>query len=100
MLKQLKRGKWIIQAELDLHGLNRSEAYDAFIDFLSRCQKKGVRCIRIIHGKGLRSAQRQPVLKGLVKNWLMKSNVVLAFCQAKSADGGSGAVLVLLRGTG
>lgn len=96
-LKKLRRGHWVLQAELDLHGMVSAEARQAVSAFLADCGKRGVRCVRIIHGKGLRSRNREPVLRTKVKNWLMQKDEVLAFCQARAVDGGSGAVVVLLK---
>ncbi len=96
-LRKLRGGHWVIQAELDLHGLSSIEARVQLAEFLSRCQKRGQRCVRIIHGKGLRSPNKEPVLKVKVKHWLMQRDEVLAFCQALPQDGGSGAAIVLLK---
>jgi DNA-nicking Smr family endonuclease len=97
ILRKLRRGHWIIQGELDLHGLTSVEAKAHLIQFLAGCRKRGARCVRIIHGKGLGSKNREPVLKNKVANWLMQRDETLAFCQARAADGGSGAMLVLLK---
>lgn len=97
-LKDLRRGRWTIQAELDLHGANRVEARELVAQFLVECLHSQLRCVRIIHGKGLRSPGREPVLKTLVQAWLARRDEVLAYCQTRAADGGSGALLVLLRG--
>jgi len=96
-LRRLRRGHWVVQADLDLHGLRSDEARLAFADFLKECTSHGIRCVRIIHGKGLGSVNRQPVLKGKVLAWLTQREEVLAFCQSPAHDGGSGAVRVLLR---
>jgi DNA-nicking Smr family endonuclease len=96
-LRKLKRGGWVIQAELDLHGLRADEARIALAEFLLQCARNDCRCVRIIHGKGLRSKNREPVLKHKLRHWLIQRNDVLAFCQARPADGGSGAATVLLR---
>jgi DNA-nicking Smr family endonuclease len=96
ILRKLKRGHWVIQAQLDLHGLNRMEARVQTAEFLNECIAKGLRCVRIIHGKGLGSKNREPVLKAKVRHWLSQRNEVLAFCQARPPDGGTGAVVVLL----
>lgn len=96
-LRKLKRGGWVIAAELDLHGLRSNEARIALAEFLLRCARNDHRCVRIIHGKGLRSKNREPVLKHKLRHWLMQREDVLAFCQARPADGGSGAVIVLLK---
>jgi DNA-nicking Smr family endonuclease len=96
VLRKLRRGHWVIQGELDLHGMNREQAAVAVAEFLRRCLKRGVRCARIVHGKGLGSRNREPVLKVKLRGWLLREEV-LAYCQAPAAEGGSGAVLVLLR---
>jgi len=96
-LRQLRRGRWIVQSELDLHGLTRHEAHEALTLFLRENLKQGRRCVRVIHGKGLGSPGREPVLKGKVKVWLARRDEVLAFCQAPPHQGGSGALLVLLK---
>jgi DNA-nicking Smr family endonuclease len=97
-LKRLRRGHWVIQDELDLHGLTVSEARALLMDFLADCKRRGLRCVRVIHGKGLRSRNREPVLKKKVANWLARRDEVLAFCQARPTEGGGGAVVVLLKG--
>ncbi|MES2069794.1 MAG: Smr/MutS family protein [Pseudomonadota bacterium] len=97
VVKKLRKGHWVIQAQLDLHGLRRDEARDSLGEFLRRCNRNGVRCVRIIHGKGLGSVNKEPVLKQKVKNWLIQKDEVLAFSQATAADGGSGALIVLLK---
>jgi DNA-nicking Smr family endonuclease len=97
VLKKLRRGHWVIQDELDLHGLTSVEARALLADFLNACLRSGARCVRIIHGKGLGSRNREPVLKTKVANWLIQRDEVLAFCQARQADGGGGAVVVLLK---
>ncbi len=96
-LRRLRRGHWAIQAELDLHGMVRDEARLAVAGFLARSVRQGQRCVRIIHGKGLGSSHRRPVLRGLVAHWLVQCDEVLACCQARQADGGSGAVVILLK---
>jgi DNA-nicking Smr family endonuclease len=96
-LKKLRRGHWVIQDELDLHGLASDEARLLLVEFLNRCLRRGLRCVRIIHGKGLRSPNREPVLKRKVASWLMQRQEILAFCQARRIDGGGGAVVVLLK---
>jgi DNA-nicking Smr family endonuclease len=96
-LRKLRRGGWVIQAELDLHGLRSDEARLALAEFLLHCSRQDCRCVRIIHGKGLRSRNREPVLKHKLRHWLSQRDDVLAFCQARPHDGGSGAAIVLLR---
>ncbi|HSQ04341.1 MAG TPA: Smr/MutS family protein, partial [Burkholderiales bacterium] len=97
MLRRLRRGHWSIQAVLDLHGLTVVEARPAVVEFLSTCRRDGLRCLRIIHGKGLRSRNREPVLKRKLAHWLMQRDEILAFCQARQTEGGGGAVVVLLK---
>ncbi len=96
-LRKLRRGGWAIQGELDLHGHTGDEARVALAGFLNRCNHEDRRCVRIIHGKGYGSKNRLPVLKNKVQHWLMQREDVLAFCQARSVDGGAGAVIVLLK---
>lgn len=97
VLTDLRRGRWVVQAELDLHGLTRDEARSALGHFLHEALEHGYRCVRLIHGKGLGSPGREPVLKHLSRGWLMQREEILAFCQARPHDGGEGALLVLLR---
>jgi DNA-nicking Smr family endonuclease len=96
-LKKLRRGQWAVQDHLDLHGLTTPEARALTAEFLAHCVHKGLRCVRIVHGKGLGSPNREPVLKKKVAGWLAQRDEVLAYCQAPQADGGGGAVLVLLK---
>lgn len=97
VVKKLRRGTWIVQAQLDLHGLRREEAREALQTFIREAGKRGLRCVRVIHGKGLGSVGKEPVLKGKVRAWLVQKEEVIAFCQARPHDGGAGAVLVLLQ---
>jgi DNA-nicking Smr family endonuclease len=96
VLRKLRRGDWPVQDALDLHGLTVAQADESLSRFLSRCTKRGARCVRIVHGKGLRSPDKEPVLRTKLRAWLPKQAEVLAFCQARPNDGGSGAMLVLL----
>ena len=96
-LRRLLRGHWGIQENLDLHGLTRDEARQELSTFLDACAQKKFRCVRVIHGKGLGSKNRAPVLKTRIGNWLMQHADVLAFCQARPEDGGGGAILILLK---
>jgi DNA-nicking Smr family endonuclease len=96
---RLRRGQWTVQGQIDLHGLRVEEARDALAAFLAEAIKRHRRCLRVIHGKGLGSVAREPVLKGKVLRWLVQRDEVLAFCQARPNDGGAGALLVLLRGS-
>lgn len=97
LLKKLRRGHWVIQGHLDLHGLTTPEARLQTAAFLAHCLQEGLRCVRIVHGKGLRSPNQEPVLKKKVSGWLAQRDEVLAYCQAPQNDGGGGAVWVLLR---
>jgi DNA-nicking Smr family endonuclease len=98
VLRRLRRGEWTIQAELDLHGLRTDEAREAVGTFLREAIKRGLRCVRVVHGKGLGSAFKEPVLKRKVRTWLIQKQEVMAFCQAKPQEGGAGALVVLLKG--
>ena len=98
VLRRLRRGHWVVQDDLDLHGMTSVEARAATTAFLAECVLRGVRCVRIVHGKGLRSPNREPVLKRKLGRWLDVRDEVLAYCEARPVDGGSGAVIVLLRG--
>jgi DNA-nicking Smr family endonuclease len=97
VLRRLRRGHWVVQDGLDLHGMNRFQAAEQVAQFVRACAARGVRCVRIVHGKGLGSKNREPVLKGKLRAWLAPRDEVLAFCQAPPAEGGSGALLVLLK---
>lgn len=96
--RKLRRGDWSIQRQLDLHGLRQDDARDALGQFIREAHKQGIRCVRVIHGKGLGSPGKAPILKSRVHSWLVQKNEVLAFVQAKPADGGAGALVVLLSG--
>jgi DNA-nicking Smr family endonuclease len=96
-LRKLRRGHWVIQSQLDLHGMRREEAREALAEFLRNAVKRGMRCVRVIHGKGLGSVNKEPVLKNKVRSWLVQKEEVIAFCQARAADGGAGALVVLLK---
>lgn len=98
VLKDLRRGRWVVQAALDLHGMNRDEARQQVALFLAECLAHRQRCVRIVHGKGLGSPVRIAVLKRLVLGWLAQRKEVLAYCQARAVDGGAGALIVLLSG--
>ncbi|MGH8694414.1 MAG: Smr/MutS family protein [Burkholderiales bacterium] len=100
VLRKLRRGHWVTQDHLDLHGLRSEEARQLLVTVLNEALAKGLRCVRVVHGKGLRSENREPVLKRKVGNWLAQRDEVLAFVQARPEDGGSGAVVVLLKAKG
>lgn len=97
VVRRLRQGHWAIQAELDLHGLRTDEARERLAQFIREVHRRGLRCVRVVHGKGLGSPGKTPVLKGRVHSWLVQRSEVLAFVQARPADGGAGALLVLLR---
>ncbi len=95
--RRLRRGEWSLQGQIDLHGLRSDEAREALALFIREAVRQGWRCLRVVHGKGLGSPGREPVLKAKVQRWLVQKSEVLAFVQAKPAEGGAGALLVLLR---
>ena len=96
-MRQLRRGLLQIEDELDLHGLTQLRAHHLFSAFLEECRDRGLRCVRIIHGRGTRSGARGPVLKAAVDAWLRGRHEVIAFTSARPRDGGAGALYVLLR---
>jgi len=93
---RLRKGDWAIQAQVDLHGLRSDEARETLGGFIRNAYKQGLRCVRVVHGKGLGSPGKQPVLKTKTQRWLIQKNEVIAFVQAKPAEGGAGALVVLL----
>ena len=97
VLRKLRRGDYRREMELDLHGMTTKTARQALHELLAEADHEGWRCIRIVHGKGLRSSNRGPVLKSRVNTWLRQCAQVLAFCSAPPAAGGAGVVYVLLR---
>jgi DNA-nicking Smr family endonuclease len=98
ILKKLRRTHWVIQEDLDLHGMTGDEAAAATAGFLAECKRIGIRCVRIVHGKGLRSRGREPVLKRRIRKLLTHRDEVLAFVEPRAIHGGGGAVVVLLGG--
>lgn len=97
VIRKLRRGQIVVQDQLDLHGLTAAEAKLALVDFLQGCRLRGVRCVRIVHGKGHRSPGRLPVLKPKLAHWLAQRDEVMAYVSARPVDGGTGAVYVLLK---
>jgi DNA-nicking Smr family endonuclease len=98
VFRQLRRGQFRVDAECDLHGLTKLDAERVLPEFLAEALLRGWRVLRIVHGKGLRSGQRGPVLKHLVNGYLQRVDSVLAFASGREVDGGVGATLVLLAG--
>ena len=94
--QKLRKGHWSLQGQIDLHGLRSDEAREALGQFIRDAHKRGWRCVRVVHGKGLGSPGKTPVLKSKVQRWLVQKNEVLAFVQAKASEGGAGALVVLL----
>jgi DNA-nicking Smr family endonuclease len=95
--RKLRMGEWSLQGEIDLHGLRREEAREALAAFVRDAHRRGWRCVRVVHGKGLGSPGKTPVLKSKVQSWLIQKNEVLAFVQARGDEGGAGALVVLLK---
>ncbi|WP_369820924.1 Smr/MutS family protein [Pseudorhodoferax sp. Leaf274] len=95
--RRLRKGEWSLQRELDLHGLRREDAREALSAFIRESHRQGLRCLRVVHGKGLGSPGRVPVLKSKVQAWLIQKQEVLAFVQARADEGGAGALVVLLK---
>ena len=98
VVTKLRRGHWALQGQLDLHGYNREEARGLLAEFIRDSHRRGMRCLRVVHGKGLGSPGRQPVLKAKVQRWLAQCGEVIAFAQASGPQGGAGALVVLLAG--
>jgi DNA-nicking Smr family endonuclease len=98
--RKLRKGDWTVQAQVDLHNLRTDEARETLGSFIRESYKQGLRCVRVVHGKGLGSPGKVPVLKNKVHSWLVQKNQVLAFVQATPAQGGAGAVVVLLQAHG
>jgi DNA-nicking Smr family endonuclease len=97
VVRKLRQGDWSLQAQVDLHGLRTDEARASLAIFIREAHKQGLRCVRVVHGKGLGSPGKTPVLKGKVHSWLVQKAEVMAFVQARPAEGGAGALVVLLR---
>ena len=95
--RKLRKGDWSIQRQLDLHGLRTEDARGALTAFIREACQQGIRCVRIVHGKGLGSPGKAPVLKHKVHGWLVQKSEILAFVQARPAEGGAGALVVLLQ---
>lgn len=96
LLKQLRRGHFSVRAEIDLHEMTLAVARDAVRAFLDESIARREYCVRIVHGKGLRSRADGPVLKRMTATLLQRRRDVLAYASARPAQGGTGAVIVLL----
>ena len=96
VIRKLRQGEWALQGEIDLHGLRTDQAREALGSFIRQSHRLGWRCVRVVHGKGLGSPGKTPVLKHKVLRWLVQKNEVLAFVQATPSEGGAGALRVLL----
>lgn len=99
-MRMLARGSYAVLADIDLHGMTLAEARPRLENFVYQCAKNNKLCVRIVHGKGLGSGARGPVLKQAVNRWLRRWDVVLAFVSARQVDGGTGALYVLLQPPG
>lgn len=97
VLQKLRKGKWSVQRQIDLHGMRTDEARETLSTFVRDAHKQGMRCVRVVHGKGLGSPGKTPVLKEKVHRWLVQKAAVVAFVQAPPAQGGAGALVVLLQ---
>ncbi len=97
ILVKLRRGHWPVQAAIDLHGMISDDARLYISSFIGDCKSRGVRCVRIVHGKGLSSRNQEPVLKNKLRGWLMQKDEIIAYVEAGRQDGGSGAVIVLIK---
>jgi DNA-nicking Smr family endonuclease len=95
--QRLRKGEWTIQRQVDLHGLRSDDAREALGSFIRESHKQGIRCVRVVHGKGLGSPGKTPILKDKVHRWLVQKSEVVAFVQAPRAQGGAGALVVLLQ---
>lgn len=98
LLRQLRRGQYSVQDDIDLHQMNVAAAQATIVAFLAQASERGLRCVRIVHGKGLRSKAAGPVLKALTDRMLRRRNDVIAFASARPVQGGTGATIVLLKG--
>lgn len=97
VMKKMRKGHWPVQDELDLHGMRRDDARQAVDDFLLKAKRRNYRCVCVIYGRGFGSRGGEPVLKSMVHSWLVQTDGVIAFCQARAEEGGEGAIMVLLR---
>lgn len=96
-LRKLRRGQPPVQGSLDLHGLTSNEARKLLQEFLREMAQRGLRCVRVIHGKGWQTGGGEGILKPRTRHWLTQCAEVLAFCETSPHEGGGGAVKVLLK---
>ena len=94
--RRLRRGEYAVQDEIDLHGMSVARAQEMLTEFIAECLRRHLYCVRVVHGKGMRSGPRGPVLKQEVNRWLRQWDSVLGFASAPPRDGGTGAVYLLL----
>jgi DNA-nicking Smr family endonuclease len=100
ILKRLHQGEFTLQADLDLHGKDAATARGLVARLISDAHARGLRCVRIVHGRGRNSPGGEPVLKAALPHWLARGptrRAVLAYTSASPKDGGAGATYVLLR---
>ena len=95
--ERLRKGRFTLEGDLDLHGRIVADAVVALDGFLDESRRRGHRCVRIVHGKGFGSRSGRPIMKAYVDRWLRARSEVLAFCSATPPDGGTGALYVLIR---
>lgn len=98
--RRLRRGEFAVQDEIDLHGMSVARARDMLVEFIAECLRRRLRCVRVVHGKGMRSGPGGPVLKHEVDRWLRRWDSVLGFASTPPRDGGTGAIYVLLQTPG
>lgn len=96
-LRKLRRGTFALEDTLDLHGYQTDAARRLLQEFLHEAHRLQLRCVLVIHGKGMNSRGGEAVLRVLTRNWLAQHPQVLAFCEAEANLGGSGAVMILLK---
>jgi DNA-nicking Smr family endonuclease len=97
ILRKLRRGQFKVQDEIDLHHLPQSAAKVVLSEFLLQAKRRQLSCLRLVHGKGLRSGERGPVIKNMLDQDLRRRSDVIAFTSAPLAQGGTGALLLLLK---
>jgi len=96
VMQKLKRGHYPIGDQLDMHHMTTNTGQRVLLEFIANAQRRTIECVRVIHGKGLRS-ENGPKLKTMTQRVLREHSQVLAFSECKPAEGGSGALNVLLK---